>query len=403
LSDCAPNVSCDVQPHRVLFVSPFSSDTGGAERSLYSILENLPRNRVVPEVLALAPAASALRARLQSHSIPLHEARFRTWFNIRSKRKGHLRLARLLDNLRVAWKLARVLPPYDLIYSNSTYSPIGAMIAMLRRLPHIWHIHEHMVFDLSSDYQLDWPPQWSMGWAQRHTQVFIVYSQATWQRWASCIQPERLRLVDPGVLHSSEIASPRLAPLHFNKLVMCIVGGLSPAKGQHEAVQALAILRHEMGVDARLQIAGEGSTDYKESLRTLAAELGVSDAVDFRGFVSAFSVFDSNDVHIMCTRSESAPRVAIESMARGCPTVATDIDGVREFIIDGVTGLHYPVGQPEVLAQRVLELWQTSTRYAQCSQNGVELVRERFLVNRLVNDIVTLIQEVITGTRTPSP
>ncbi|XWX02881.1 glycosyltransferase family 4 protein [Aggregatilineales bacterium SYSU G02658] len=390
------------QPLQVLFVSPFSDDRGGSERSLYSLIEHLPRERIAPEVLGQAPAEASVRERLQAHGVPLHEARFRTWYNIRTKRKGHLRLLRLLDNLRVARALAKTLPQYDLIYSNNTYSPLGALVAKFRRLPHIWDIRDHVALEGGS-WQFDWPVGLSLSWADRNTSRFICHSQATFEKWAKYLSRSKMVLIDPGLVDETGLGQPRdPARCASSDIRLCIVGGVSEMKGQHEIIQALpSIVR--AGLTPKLAIAGAADEPYKASLDALIDRLNVSALVTFLGYVNARQVFDSSDVHVMCTRSESAPRVAIESMARGCPTVATNIDGVREFIIDGVTGLLYPMGDPEALAQRIIELWNDPQRYEQFSQNGIELVRERFLISRYVERMVQIIEEVAHDTRRRSP
>ncbi len=390
------------QPLRVLFVSPFSDDRGGSERSLYSLIEHLPRERIAPEVLVQAPAEASVRERLQAHGVPWHEARFRTWYNIRTKRKGHLRLLRLVDNLRVARALAKTLPQYDLIYSNNTYSPLGALIAALRKLPHIWDIRDHVALE-GGNWQFDWPVSLSLSWADHNTSLFLCHSKATFEKWAQYLSRSKMVLIDPGLVDESGLGKPRdAARCGSSDIRLCIVGGISEMKGQHEIIQALPSIV-QAGLTPKLSIAGAADEQYKKSLDALISTLNLSEFVAFLGYVDARQVFDSSDVHVMCTRSESAPRVAIESMARGCPTVATNIDGVREFIIDGVTGLLYPVGDPQALAKRIVELWNDPRRYEQFSRNGVELVRERFLISRYVERNVQIIEEVAHDTRRRSP
>jgi glycosyltransferase involved in cell wall biosynthesis len=383
---------------KVLFVSPTSGNTYGAEKALYQLLASLPRERISAHLLVQKPIDSALRAQLAEMNVTVVEARFRAWCHTtaESKKKLWRRVPRLVDNLRVAVLLNRTLEKYDLIYSNTTSSPIGAIIASLQKTPHIWHIHDHLALE-GSYWRFDWPIGRTLKWAERNTDIFVCFSQSTRKKWAQYISTSKLRLIDPGLLRTSDIAAPRV---HWNwgakHIRLCILGGITESKGQHEIIQALPLLIRE-GFTPELTIAGTADESYKLRLIESINSLQLTPFVKFVGYVEPHNVFDSNDLHIMCTRSESAPRVAIESMARGCPSVATDIDGVREFIIDGMTGLHYPVGQPEVLAQRIIELWRDPARYARLSQNGIEFVRQRFLIDRYVENIVTLIEEVVRG------
>jgi glycosyltransferase involved in cell wall biosynthesis len=57
--------------------------------------------------------------------------------------------------------------------------------------------------------------------------------------------------------------------------------------------------------------------------------------------------------HIACqpsTYREGLPKSALEAMAAGKPLVATDIPGLREAVVDGVTGLLVPPRDPKALA-----------------------------------------------------
>jgi len=382
------------KPLRVLFVSPLAGMAGGAEHFLYSLIEHLPRERITPEVLAPLSPGTALKDHLSRLDVRLHTARFRTWLNIRSARKGHLRLFRLLDNLRVAYRLSQTLPEYDLIYSNSTHSPIGAMIAMFRRKPHIWHIHENL--KKGTDIQLDWNPRLSMLWAQQVTQAFICVSEATKRNWSRYISQGKLRYIRQAILKDDDFGEPRVKP-SVDNLKVCVVGRISPGKNQQEAIQALKLVTQDK-INAQLLLAGSSVPEYEKYLRGLAANLGLSNSVSFLGYVSADEIYRESDIHLVTSTNESAPLVILESMARGCPTISSDFDGASEFIIDGFNGLLYPLGQAAALAQRIIDLYHDHERYARFSAQGIAHAREHFMLRRIVREIVEMIEEVVSGT-----
>ncbi|MCY7273996.1 MAG: glycosyltransferase, partial [Phormidesmis sp. CAN_BIN44] len=80
--------------------------------------------------------------------------------------------------------------------------------------------------------------------------------------------------------------------------------------------------------------------DHRQSLERLAAELGVSDRVELRGWVeNPRDHLAEFDVVAMPSRPEGFPLAMVEAMLAGRPVVATRVGSVPEAIIDGETGL----------------------------------------------------------------
>ena len=78
-----------------------------------------------------------------------------------------------------------------------------------------------------------------------------------------------------------------------------------------------------------------GGGQYLEPMRELAASLGVSDHVDFRGAVSLDEVrkeLDNADLFVHASRAEGLPRALIEAMAKGLPAVGSTVAGIPELI-----------------------------------------------------------------------
>ena len=84
----------------------------------------------------------------------------------------------------------------------------------------------------------------------------------------------------------------------------------------------------------------EGSGEL-ESVRSLIAELGVGDRVQFvepRPHHLLSTYYRAADVVLVPSRSESFGLVALEAAACGIPVVAAAVGGLRTLVDDGVTG-----------------------------------------------------------------
>jgi glycosyltransferase involved in cell wall biosynthesis len=72
--------------------------------------------------------------------------------------------------------------------------------------------------------------------------------------------------------------------------------------------------------------------------------LHLSECIEFIGAVEPQSVADllaRAEVFVLASHSEGRPNVILEAMAAALPVIATDIDGVRDIIEHGRTGMLY--------------------------------------------------------------
>ncbi len=135
------------------------------------------------------------------------------------------------------------------------------------------------------------------------------------------------------------------------KDVFC-VGRAATNKGYDLLIQALPHLR-QLVPDARLQLAPGGRTERDQervnSWKQLAEDLGVADAIHWRGFVPDEEMADhyrAAGVFALPSRYEPFGMTAIEAMACGTPTVLTCHGGLHEVVSFGEHALYADPLQP---------------------------------------------------------
>lgn len=142
----------------------------------------------------------------------------------------------------------------------------------------------------------------------------------------------------------------------FPEPTLLYLGRLKQYKRVDLILRALARLRAS-GVHARLIIAGQG--DAADGLRRLRDELGLGDLVEMPGFVSEElkrRYFRKAWVHLLTSPKEGWGITNLEAAACGTPTVASDSPGLRDSVVDGVTGFLVPHGDLDALASRIRQL-----------------------------------------------
>jgi len=104
-------------------------------------------------------------------------------------------------------------------------------------------------------------------------------------------------------------------------------------------------------------IAGDG--DDLGRLRDVARELGIQEAVEFTGYLSEEQKVDllrSAWFTVTTSMKEGWGLTVIESNACGTPSIAADVPGLRDAVLEGETGLLYPHGDIGALSACMLRL-----------------------------------------------
>jgi glycosyltransferase involved in cell wall biosynthesis len=147
----------------------------------------------------------------------------------------------------------------------------------------------------------------------------------------------------------------RAIGLADDALVVGTIGRLNAQKGHRYLLDAAARLLARVP-GARVLIAGDG--DLMEELRARAAAHDISGQVVFAGYrTDVPDLLGALDVFCISSLYEGTPLALFEAMAAGKAIVSTSVDGCREVLEDGVTGVLVPPADAGALAaglERVL-------------------------------------------------
>ena len=135
--------------------------------------------------------------------------------------------------------------------------------------------------------------------------------------------------------------------------VIVAVGRLAMEKDYPTLLRALTeVVRAR---PARLIVLGDGPE--LESLQSLTAELGLSEMVDYVGFVkNPYPYMARSDLFVLSSVYEGLPTALIEAMGCGTCVVSTDCpSGPREILGGGKWGQLVPVGDSSRLSRAILD------------------------------------------------
>jgi glycosyltransferase involved in cell wall biosynthesis len=169
------------------------------------------------------------------------------------------------------------------------------------------------------------------------------------------------------------------------QLVLGTLARIAPHKKLEELLAALRRAAPRLPPH-RLRIAGGVEHDcqaYAEQLHDFAAGL----SVEWLGDVQPVDAFLRElDGFVLVAEPAGCPNASLEAMAAGLAIVATDVGGMAEQVVDGVTGRLVPRGDCTQLAEAIVELAQNPDKRLDWGAAGRARVEARFSLRRMVDD-----------------
>lgn len=176
------------------------------------------------------------------------------------------------------------------------------------------------------------------------------------------------------VIHNSVNIPQEQYPLPHNREKRIVnVGRLHPQKNQHLLIEAFSRIASEFP-DYILEIYGDGT--LRDELVKQLDDLSLSARV--RLFASCNNIWQrifTASLFVLTSDYEGMPNALMEAMALGLPCISTDCrpGGARSLIEDGVNGLIVPIGNSDVLAEKMRYLLNHFNEAEQMGQKARHL------------------------------
>lgn len=345
-------------PIRVMFLVG-SLSTGGAERFVSNAVTRLDRSRFQP-YLALYRG---------TYSYPIAEdvevkvlGKYRPWHNPGAA----LRLARWIDEVR----------PHILLSAWSVPNVFAAETLRWTRHKPLW------IARIASNPAAE--ERGAYGWwarsSYKRADGFVAVCQGladAFERhypFATGRIPVLFNAVDSDALAHRAARSVDLGSSRAVRLIA--VGRLHPHKRFDVMLRAVALARKQSNV--HLHVLGEG--EEGESLRQLASDLGIQDAVTWHGFQdNPYPYYAASDIFLLTSDYEGLSNALLEAQALGLPAVVTDCPyGSAEVVEHDQTGFVVPVGDAAAIARHITALAADADLRQRMGASAAMRIRDRF-------------------------
>jgi len=383
----------------ILYVHANNTDVGGADYCLFKLAAQLDRKKFRP-IVCLARKTEILgfykKEGIQTYVIDMQ--RIKKSFNLFYLAKL---LGRFFPTVNAIRKIIRD-ENVDMVHGNDLLDIYGPVAGILEKKPTTQYVR----------WILDSP-----GWLKAIITRFVYGLN------------DRVLTVSDGVARSMFSKRGRVRP----KVITCYdwidmqkvghnqkagdirkefgipakaslagcVGRLEHWKGQEVFIRAAAKV-HARIPEARFLVVGGGVTgrgraSYGVRLKRLAEQLGIRDRVIFTGHRSDVgSIMKSLDVFVHSSITpDPLPGVVMEAMYCKTPVVGADAGGVPEEVANNRTGLLYPPGDDDQMAQKIQLMLENPRRAATMGAAGRERVTHVFarrpLCRRIENVYINML------------
>lgn len=258
---------------------------------------------------------------------------------------------------RLADEIRRVSA--SVVYANTLKCFPVIDAASRTGIPSIWNVRESEPWQTYFNYLPHRVAQRALECLTLPYRVVFV-SNATQDLWSSfnasrnfCvirngIQTERfLRQVSASVRDETRRGLD-VAP---SDLLILSVGTLCERKNQLDLVASMIGLPAECRRRVRVVFVGDEIVPYANQVRDRIHKAGLGDRFHFIASTTEVSkYYAAADIFVLCSHSESYPRVILEAMLCGLATVSTPTFGVTEQLTADKTGVFYAGGSAKQLS-----------------------------------------------------
>lgn len=302
-------------------------------------------------------------------------------------------------NLRAYQELKKILleEKYEIVH---THTPIASAIARLvcRDLnikvlytAHGFHFYKGAPL-------LNWLVYYPIEkWLSRFTDVLITINQEDYNV-AKKFKNKSLKYI-PGVGVNLERFDLKYSINKTNKkleldipidnLVVLSTGELNANKNHEVVIKALSLMENP-----KITYVVCGTGPLESHLKNLSISLGIENQVKILGYRNDISeVCSIADIFAFPSKREGLGIAAIEAMASGLPIISTDVHGIKDYSIDGVTGFQVKSNTPESYKEMLEKAFKDKQEMNRIGQYNKEFVNQYSLSN-VENEIKIIYKEV---------
>jgi glycosyltransferase involved in cell wall biosynthesis len=336
----------------ILFVFN-STMMGGANRSTIELLQEMKKK---VDIVAVLPGQGTASEILHSmgvryYIVPFQFSCIPVEQNIEEKSTEVF-----LDNVEAAKKIAELFQNERIqaIYTNSSTGDVGAILALLLEIPHIWHIREF----LEEHYQIEFVDiELKINLFQSAEQCIAV-SSCLGQKCRNWYKIEALCIHDGLDFQKPQLLLKDTLKGKDGKIHFLFAGGLVLTKGITDVLLAVKELKYQKCNNFVVHVIGDGSSLMNLVVNKFIHQFELDDYIEILPYCDDIKELrELSIIALTCSKMEALGRVTIEAMLAGRIVIGANTGGTLELIGEKEErGYLYQQGDGKDLAKTILRV-----------------------------------------------
>jgi glycosyltransferase involved in cell wall biosynthesis len=316
-------------------------------------------------------------------------------------------------------KMVKIIEDFkpDIVHTHASKAgTIGRLAAANMKVPVIIHtFHGHVFHSYFGKMKTVMYKNIERNLARRSSTIIAISEK---QKTELCLihricKPEKIRVVPLGFdltrftenMHDKRSKFRLRYNIADDEIAIGIIGRLVPIKNHKLFIEASKIVLEKTQQKLRLFIIGDGEDRLNIESMARKAEIPFIDAMTsnavapltFTSWIQEIDVACAGlDIIALTSLNEGTPVSLIEAQAANKPIVTTNVGGIENVVVEGVTALlSHSKTDPNQFADLLLQLTENKERRVEMSRAGWEHVRNKFHYTRLVRDMTELYYELL--------
>lgn len=177
-----------------------------------------------------------------------------------------------------------------------------------------------------------------------------------------------------------------------NTNTFLFIARLIKDKGIFEFLEA-AIIAKKKRPNMKFEILGPYDTNPTAITPSQLNTYITQGIIEYHGSTDDVRPFIKNSfVVVLPSYHEGQGRVLVEAMAIGRAVIATDVPGCRQTVVDGVTGFLVPAKNSNILAEKMIDMFDSPDMTKNMAEKGFERASEFFDVNKINDKLMELMK-----------
>lgn len=170
-------------------------------------------------------------------------------------------------------------------------------------------------------------------------------------------------------------------------------GRFEQPKGYEHFIAAAVIVARERR-DVEFRLVGDGT--LRDALTAQAERLGIGDRLEFAGWSDdPLGEIAAMDIYVVSSVTETTNLTMLEAMGLSRPVVATDVGGISDVVLDGISGYLVPPRREDLMALRILELAGNPALRESMGVAGRHRFEERFTEAHMIEKHLELYERLV--------